>query len=54
MSQYGWRIGAAAAGGLALVVAARFGWGPAYLACAVFALPALLVAVADGRAVAPP
>ena len=26
MSQYGWRIGAAAAGGLALVLAVRFGW----------------------------
>jgi len=49
MSQYGWRIGSAAAGALALVIAARFGWGPAYLACAVFALPALLVAVAMGE-----
>src|SRR5712692_3777128 len=26
MSQYGWRIGAAASGALALVLAARFGW----------------------------
>src|SRR3954452_14171972 len=34
MSQYGWRIGAAAAGALALVLAARFGWAAAYLACA--------------------
>jgi len=49
MSQYGWRIGSAAAGALALVVAARFGWGAAYLACAVFALPALLVGVAMGE-----
>ncbi|MGH8687491.1 MAG: MFS transporter, partial [Burkholderiales bacterium] len=30
MSQYGWRIGAAAAGGLALVLAARVGWTAAY------------------------
>src|SRR5207244_4240282 len=32
MSQYGWRIGAAAAGALALVLAARLGWGVAYIA----------------------
>lgn len=49
MSQYGWRIGSAAAGALALVVAARFGWVAAYLACAAFALPALLVAVVMGE-----
>ncbi|HUN70364.1 MAG TPA: MFS transporter [Burkholderiales bacterium] len=49
MSQYGWRIGSAAAGALALLVAARFGWGAAYLACAVFALPALLVAGVMGE-----
>jgi len=42
MSQYGWRIGAAAAGGLALVLAARLGWSVAYIACAIFALPAML------------
>jgi len=41
MSQYGWRIGAAAAGGLALVVADRGGWGLAYLAATMFALPAI-------------
>src|SRR5262249_28674307 len=41
MSQYGWRIGAAAAGALALVLAARVGWAAAYAACAVFALPAM-------------
>ena len=41
MSQYGWRVGAAAAGGLALVVAARESWGSAYMACAMFALPAI-------------
>src|SRR5687767_919263 len=49
MSQYGWRIGAAAAGGLALVLAVRFGWAAAYLACAVFALPAMLVGVVMGE-----
>src|SRR5256714_306000 len=43
MSQYGWRIGAAAAGALALVLAARVGWTAAYAACAAFALPAMLV-----------
>jgi PAT family beta-lactamase induction signal transducer AmpG len=49
MSQYGWRIGAAAAGALALVVAARYGWAAAYSACALFALPAMLVGVAMGE-----
>jgi PAT family beta-lactamase induction signal transducer AmpG len=49
MSQYGWRIGAAAAGALALVLAARVGWTAAYLACAAFALPAMLVAVLMGE-----
>src|SRR5213080_54992 len=49
MSQYGWRIGAAAAGALALVLAARFGWAAAYLACALFALPAMLVGVVMGE-----
>ena len=49
MSQYGWRIGAAAAGGLALVLANRFGWSAAYLACAAFALPAMLVGAVMGE-----
>jgi len=49
MSQYGWRIGAAAAGALALVLAARAGWTTAYLACAAFALPAMLVGVLMGE-----
>src|SRR5262245_4766380 len=49
MSQYGWRIGAAAAGALALVIAARLGWTAAYVACAAFALPAMLVGLAMGE-----
>ena len=49
MSQYGWRIGAAAAGALALVIAARFGWAAAYVACAAFAVPAMLVGVVMGE-----
>ncbi|MEO8719429.1 MAG: MFS transporter, partial [Burkholderiales bacterium] len=49
MSQYGWRIGAAAAGALALVLAQRFGWSAAYFACAVFAVPAMLVALVVGE-----
>ena len=49
MSQYGWRIGSVAAGALALVVAARLGWQIAYLACAVFALPAMLVGLILGE-----
>ena len=49
MSQYGWRIGAAAAGALALVLAARVGWAAAYAACALFALPAMLVGAVMGE-----
>jgi PAT family beta-lactamase induction signal transducer AmpG len=49
MSQYGWRIGSAAAGALALVLAARIGWTAAYIACAAFALPALLVGLVMGE-----
>ena len=49
MSQYGWRIGSAASGGLALVLAAKVGWEAAYIACALFALPAMLVGVFMGE-----
>ncbi|KEO87473.1 MFS transporter [Erythrobacter sp. JL475] len=49
MSQYGWRIGAAGAGALALVVAARTDWSIAYMACSVFALPAMLTALILGE-----
>ena len=49
MSQYGWRIGAAAAGALALVIAQRAGWAAAYMVCAAFALPAMLVGVVMGE-----
>ena len=49
MSQYGWRIGSAAAGALALVLAARVGWSAAYIACAAFALPAMLVGAVMGE-----
>ena len=49
MSQYGWRIGSAGAGALALVVAARSGWQAAYLACAALALPAMLTALVMGE-----
>ncbi len=49
MTQYGWRIGSAAAGALALVLAARVGWELAYLACAGFALPAMLTALVLGE-----
>ena len=49
MSQYGWRIGAAAAGAIALVLAHRIGWTAAYAACAAFALPAMLVGVLMGE-----
>ncbi|HEX8445270.1 MAG TPA: MFS transporter [Sphingomonas sp.] len=49
MSQYGWRIGSTAAGALALVLAARVGWSAAYMACALFALPAMIVALTMGE-----
>ncbi len=49
MSQYGWRIGAASAGAVALVISARYGWAVAYAACALFALPAMLVGVVMGE-----
>lgn len=49
MTQYGWRIGSVAAGALALVLASRIGWEGAYLACAVFALPAMLTGLIMGE-----
>ena len=49
MSQYGWRIGSTAAAALALVLAARVGWEAAYLACAAFALPAMLTGLVMGE-----
>ena len=49
MSQYGWRVGSVAAGALALVLAARIGWEAAYLACATFALPAMLTGLFMGE-----
>ena len=49
MVQYGWRIGSVAAGALALVLAARVGWEIAYLACAGFALPAVITGLLFGE-----
>ncbi|HVS25142.1 MAG TPA: MFS transporter [Gammaproteobacteria bacterium] len=49
MSQYGWRIGSALAGALALVIAARSDWRIAYAACAAFALPAMLTGLILGE-----
>jgi MFS transporter, PAT family, beta-lactamase induction signal transducer AmpG len=49
MSQYGWRIGSAGAGAIALVVAARSGWEAAYLTCAALAFPAMLTALVMGE-----
>lgn len=49
MSQYGWRVGSAAAGAVALVVSARYGWSIGYMACACFALPAMLTALILGE-----
>ncbi len=49
MSQYGWRIGSAGAGAVALIVAGRMGWASGYLACAAFAIPAMLTALILGE-----
>ena len=49
MSQYGWRIGAAAAGAVALVVADRVDWNTAYFVCSFFALFAFLTGVFMGE-----
>ena len=49
MTQYGWKIGSVMAGSLALVLAARTDWHVAYLACIVFALPAMIVALVRGE-----
>jgi len=49
MSQYGWRIGSAGAGAIALIVAARAGWEAAYFACAALALPAMITALLMGE-----
>lgn len=49
MSQYGWRIGAAAAGALTLILAQHFDWTTAYICCSAFALPAMLAALVVGE-----
>ncbi len=49
MSQYGWRIGSAGAGALALLVSARMGWSAAYIACSALALPAMLTGLFIGE-----
>ncbi len=49
MHQYGWRIGSVAAATLALLLAARAGWDLAYVACALFALPAMIVGLIMGE-----
>ncbi len=49
MYQYGWRVGSASAGALALVVAARYGWAAAYATCTLFSLPAMAVGLVMGE-----
>ena len=49
MSQYGWRLGSAGAGALALVVANRAGWNAGYAAAAMFALPAVAAGILLGE-----
>lgn len=49
MSQYGWRIGAALAGSLALIVAARSDWTTAYIAVSFFGLFAVITGLVMGE-----
>ncbi len=49
MSQYGWRLGSAGAGALALLVAGRAGWDMAYAASALFVVPAVLAGLLMGE-----
>lgn len=49
MMQYGWRIGSVTAAALALVVAARGGWQLAYIICALFVIPAMVVGLMLGE-----
>jgi PAT family beta-lactamase induction signal transducer AmpG len=49
MSQYGWRLGSAGAGALALIAAERAGWGVGYAAAALFTLPALAAGLLLGE-----
>ncbi len=49
MVQYGWRIGAAAAGALVLFVATRFGWAAGYGAATLFGLCPLLAVALTGE-----
>lgn len=49
MSQYGWRIGAALAGSVALIVAARGGWTTAYIAVSFFGLFAVITGLVMGE-----
>jgi PAT family beta-lactamase induction signal transducer AmpG len=51
MSQYGWRIGSVTAAALALVIAQRAGWHAGYMACALFAIPAMAVGLILGEPV---
>lgn len=49
MGQYGWRIGSALLGALALLIAARGGWELAYFVSSAFALPAVVTALIMGE-----
>jgi PAT family beta-lactamase induction signal transducer AmpG len=49
MSQYGWRIGAALAGSVALIVAARSDWATAYIAVSFFGLFAVITGLVMGE-----
>lgn len=54
MTQYGWRLGAYLVGAGALLIAARGGWGLAYLAAPLLFAPALVAAALMGEPQRPP
>lgn len=54
MSQYGWRLGASAAGATALLLAESRGWSFAYVAASLFALPAIVAGLLLGEPKRPP
>ncbi len=49
MSQYGWRIGSAGAGAIALLIAARSGWQLAYIVCGLLVIPAVVAVLWGGE-----
>ena len=51
MANYGYRLGSAGAGALALIVAERAGWNAGYAAATIFAIPAVIAGLMLGEPV---